>query len=60
MVAGAAAAGSFSRYREPERLVGLGFRAWLAGYQTGDISCWEEAWVALFRNPWTGAGSTGG
>ena len=44
MVAGAAAAGSFSRYREPERLVGLGFRAWLAGYQTGDISCWEEAW----------------
>lgn len=44
VAAGAAAAGSFSRYREPERLVGLGFRAWLAGYQTGDISCWEEAW----------------
>jgi len=31
--------------REPERLVGLGFRAWLAGYQTGDIACWEEAWT---------------
>lgn len=31
-------------YREPERLVGLGFRAWLAGYQTGDISLWEGAW----------------
>ena len=31
--------------REPERLVGLGFRAWLAGYQTGDIACWEQAWT---------------
>lgn len=31
-------------FREPERLVGLGFRAWLAGYETGDISCWEQAW----------------
>lgn len=28
----------------PERLVGIGFRCWLAGYQTGDIACWEEAW----------------
>lgn len=31
-------------FQEPERLVGLGFRAWLAGYQTGDIACWEQAW----------------
>ena len=31
-------------FREPERLVGLGFRAWLAGYETGDIRCWEQAW----------------
>lgn len=28
----------------PERLVGLGFRCWMSGYQTGDIGCWEEAW----------------
>ena len=30
----------------PERLVGLGFRYWLAGYRTGDIACWEKAWRA--------------
>lgn len=30
--------------RTPERLVGIGFRCWMAGYQTGDIGCWEEAW----------------
>ncbi|KAB2911379.1 MAG: hypothetical protein F9K29_22725 [Hyphomicrobiaceae bacterium] len=30
----------------PERLVGLGFRYWLAGFRTGDISCWERAWCA--------------
>jgi hypothetical protein len=30
----------------PERLVGLGFRYWLAGLRTGDISCWERAWCA--------------
>ena len=28
----------------PERLVGVGFRCWLAGYQTADIGCWEVAW----------------
>lgn len=27
-----------------EKLVGVGFRYWLAGYQTGDIDCWEQAW----------------
>lgn len=27
-----------------ERLVGLGFRHWMLGYQTGDIGCWEAAW----------------
>jgi hypothetical protein len=30
----------------PERLVGLGFRYWLNGFRTGDISCWERAWCA--------------
>lgn len=29
-----------------ERLVGLGFRYWLTGFRTGDISCWERAWSA--------------
>jgi hypothetical protein len=27
-----------------ERLVGLGFRYWVGGYQSGDIKFWEEAW----------------
>lgn len=30
--------------RAPERLVGVGFRCWLAGLSTGDIKCWEDAW----------------
>ena len=46
---GVAATPFASRFSEPERLVGLGFRAWVAGYQTGDISCWEEAW-AIYSN----------
>ncbi len=33
----------------PERLVGLGFRCWLVGYQTGDIACWEQAWDTFAR-----------
>lgn len=28
----------------PERLVGVGFRCWLAGFETGDLSSWETAW----------------
>lgn len=31
---------------DAERLVGLGFRYWLTGFRTGDISCWERAWSA--------------
>jgi hypothetical protein len=27
-----------------EWLVGVGFRCWIAGYETGDISCWEHVW----------------
>lgn len=27
-----------------ERLVGLGFRFWLAGYKSGDINRWDDAW----------------
>lgn len=30
--------------KAPERLVGVGFRCWLAGLSTGDIKCWEDAW----------------
>lgn len=30
--------------RIPERLVGVGFRSWLTGYETGDVSAWAEAW----------------
>jgi len=29
-----------------EWLVGMGFRCWLAGYDTGDIACWETGWNA--------------
>lgn len=31
--------------RAPEHLVGVGFRCWLAGYDTGEIQCWEQAWT---------------
>jgi hypothetical protein len=30
--------------RLPERLVLEGFRRWMAGYATGDLGHWEEAW----------------
>jgi len=33
----------------PERLVGVGFRCWLAGYQKSDIGCWEVAWQEFSR-----------
>lgn len=33
----------------PERLVGLGFRCWLTGFQTSDIGCWEVAWDEFSR-----------
>jgi hypothetical protein len=33
-------------FRGPERLVGFGFRLWLNGFRTGDISNWERAWSA--------------
>ena len=34
----------FDTARRGERLVGIGFRCWLAGYDTCDISCWETGW----------------
>jgi hypothetical protein len=33
----------------PERLVGVGFRCWLSGFQTSDIGCWELAWDEMSR-----------
>ena len=30
--------------RLPERLVLEGFRRWMAGYSSGDLAHWEEAW----------------
>ncbi|QPC41307.1 hypothetical protein HW532_00235 [Kaustia mangrovi] len=35
--------------RQPERLVVTGFRCWMAGYEFGDIDCWEHAW-RVFSN----------
>jgi hypothetical protein len=29
---------------EPERVVGLGFRYWMLGLNTGNIGSWEKAW----------------
>jgi hypothetical protein len=37
-------AGDGTDFAEPERLVGLGFRYWMLGRQTGDIGCWERTW----------------
>jgi hypothetical protein len=30
--------------KTPEKLVGVGFRCWMAGYHTGEVACWEGAW----------------
>lgn len=30
--------------RGAERLIGLGFRYWVAGYKSGDIDRWGDAW----------------
>lgn len=32
-----------------ERLVGLGFRCWLSGYQSGTIRSWENCWTHYCR-----------
>lgn len=34
---------------QPEHLVDIGFRCWLAGYDTGDINCWEAGWNQISR-----------
>ena len=35
--------------RRAERLVVLGLRGWMAGYETGDIACWETVWNDFCR-----------
>ena len=42
---GGGALAPVAAFQEPERLVGFGFRLWLNGYRTGDISSWERAWT---------------
>ena len=39
----------FNPAKGPERLVGIGFRCWLAGYRTDDINCWETGWNMYAR-----------
>jgi hypothetical protein len=43
---GDALAPAIPHVARPERLVGFGFRLWLNGFRTGDISSWEQAWSA--------------
>jgi len=35
--------------RPAERLVVTGLRCWMAGYEFGDIACWETAWDEYCR-----------
>ena len=39
----------FTPLESPERLVLVGFRCWQAGYETGDVNCWELAWNEYAR-----------
>jgi hypothetical protein len=45
-------------FQGPERLVGFGFRLWLNGFRTGDISNWERAWSAYASTLGAGAART--
>lgn len=39
----------FATLDTAERLVVVGFRCWYAGYETGDLNCWEIAWNEYAR-----------
>ncbi len=41
---GPAASGGGYLNRTPERLVVNGLRLWAAGYETGELDTWQEAW----------------
>lgn len=44
-VSGACARGFLNQPESAEQLVGLGFRHWLKGCQTADVTHWERAWT---------------
>ena len=35
--------------RAPERLVIEGLRLWMAGYETLDVACWDQAWTLFAK-----------
>ena len=41
--------GEVHAFSGPEWLVGIGFRCWHAGYDTGAITCWENGWNTYNR-----------
>ena len=44
-ISGSKKRASFQQIDDPTaKLVGIGFRSWYAGYETGDINCWEAGW----------------
>jgi hypothetical protein len=46
---GRTAAAAPEPLQRSERLVGLGFRCWLSGYQSGTIRSWEQCWTHYCR-----------
>ena len=40
---------SIAKWPRAEVILLTTFRCWLAGYETGDIACWELAWQGLAR-----------
>jgi hypothetical protein len=41
---------SIAEWPDAEVFLLTAFRCWLAGYETGDIACWELAWQGVSRN----------
>jgi hypothetical protein len=41
---------SIAGWPDAEVLLLTALRCWLAGYETGDIACWELAWQGVSRN----------
>jgi len=40
---------SMAHWPRAEVLLLVAFRCWLAGYETGDVACWELAWQGVSR-----------
>jgi hypothetical protein len=40
---------SIAEWPDAEVFLLTAFRCWLAGYETGDIACWELAWQGVSR-----------